>query len=100
MFKVKNIKNRVSAKITQNSLFFKFSEKNESKKEAPKIKESFDNAGRIKELKYYKSNKLVSINKYKYDNSGNEIEHTYIQKNDPESNSKKHVLFTINKTNV
>lgn len=64
------------------------SEKNESKKEAPKFKESFDNAGRIKELKYYKSNKLVSINKYKYDNSGNEIEHTYIQKNDPESNRK------------
>ncbi len=77
--------------ISKNHLKFtilEISEKNELKRKIPKIKEYFDNAGRIKESKYYKSNKLVSINKYKYDNNGNQIEHIYIQKNNPEENRK------------
>lgn len=87
-----------SGENSSGFIVFEVSGEKRENEERGEIKKSFDKYGRIKEIRYYKSNKLISTNRSKYDDNGNEIEHAYIQKNNPELNRKTRSFYNEQNT--
>lgn len=72
---------------------FDISEENISTAGRFERKETFDNWGRIEKIENYQNGNQVSINAYKYDINGNEIEDSFSQNNNSKFNFKTRSFY-------